>query len=46
MKEKSIKTFTSDAPSNIGKTIVLKGWVDDIRDIGKISLRKFLIFVN
>ena len=36
MKEKSIKTFTSDAPSNIGKTIVLKGWVDDIRDIGKL----------
>ena len=33
---KPIKTFTTDAKNNIGKEITLKGWVDEIRDIGKL----------
>ncbi|MCK5477259.1 MAG: aspartate--tRNA(Asn) ligase [Candidatus Aenigmarchaeota archaeon] len=33
---REIKIFTIDAKKNIGKTITLKGWVDDTRDIGKL----------
>ena len=32
------RTYIKDIPANIGKEIIIKGWVDVRRDMGKLHL--------